>query len=77
MAHQWLDTGELTITHEFLSIMLNARRPSVAKALNLLGKRGHIEIQRRSIAIVDRNGLIRASNGAYGVPEAEFNRLFG
>jgi CRP-like cAMP-binding protein len=77
MAHDRLDTSELTITHEFLSIMLSARRPSITEALNLLEKRGHIEIHRGSIAIVDRNSLIRATNGAYGAPEAEFNRLFG
>ena len=73
MAHDRLDTSELTITHEFLSIMLNARRPSVTDALTLLEKRS--QIRRGNIAIVDRNGLIRATNG--GAPEAEFNCLFG
>jgi hypothetical protein len=29
------------------------------------------------ITVADRKGLERISNGAYGAPEAEFNRLFG
>ena len=77
MAHDRLDLDELSITHEILSIMLGVRRPGVTVALNLLERNGLIKSHRGGIIIVDRKGLRRASNGAYGVPEAEFNWLFG
>lgn len=77
MAHDRLEVDELKITHDFLSIMLGVRRPGVTVALNLLERRGLIKSHRGATTIVDRRGLKRASNGAYGVPEAEFNRLFG
>jgi len=57
--------------------MLGVRRSGVTMALNLLERDGLIKSHRGVISIVDRKGLRRASNGAYGVPEAEFNRLFG
>jgi CRP-like cAMP-binding protein len=77
MAHDRLDTDKLVITHEFLSLMLGARRPGVTVGLNLLEKDGLIQNHRGAISIIDRTGLKRAANGAYGVPEAEFARLFG
>jgi CRP-like cAMP-binding protein len=77
MAHDRLEGNELNITHEFLSIMLGVRRPGVTVALNLLERNGLLESHRGVVTVVDRNGLKRASNGAYGVPEVEFNRLFG
>jgi CRP-like cAMP-binding protein len=77
MAHDRLDVDELKITHEFLSVMLGVRRPGVTVALNLLERNGLIKSHRGVTTIVDRKGLRRTSNGAYGVPEAEFDRLFG
>lgn len=77
MAHDRLDVDELKITHEFLAIMLGVRRPGVTVALNLLERNGLIKSHRGVTTIVDRKGLRRASNGAYGVPEAEFDQLFG
>jgi CRP-like cAMP-binding protein len=77
MAHDRLEQDELVITHEFLSLMLGARRPGVTVGLNLLEKSGLIQNHRGVISIIDRTGLKRAANGAYGVPEAEFDRLFG
>jgi hypothetical protein len=77
MAHDRLEEDELVITHEFLSLMLGVRRPGVTVGLNLLEKGGLIQNHRGVISIIDRTGLKRAANGAYGVPEAEFDRLFG
>jgi hypothetical protein len=57
--------------------MLGVRRPGVTHALNLLERTGLIHASRGTITIIDRDGLIENSNGAYGEPEAEFNRLFG
>ena len=77
MAHDRIDGDTLFLTHEFLSIMLGVRRLGVTLALNLLEQTGLIHARCGIITIVDRKGLEESSNGAYGVPEAEFNRLFG
>lgn len=74
MAHDRLDLDELSITHEILSIMLGVRRPGVTVALNPFERNGLIKSHPGGITIVDRKGLRRASNGAYGVPGAEFSR---
>lgn len=77
MAHDRLDTDELNITHEFLSVMLGVRRSGVTVALNLLERTALISINRGVVTIVDRKGLKASANGAYGVSEAEFDRVFG
>jgi CRP-like cAMP-binding protein len=77
MAFDRIDGDRLSLTHEFLSVMLGVRRSGVTVALNLLEASGLIRTNRGAIAIVDRKGLERISKGAYGPPEAEFMRLFG
>jgi hypothetical protein len=77
MAHDRLDTDDLNITHEFLSVMLGVRRSGVTVALNLLEKAALVSINRGVVTIVDRKGLKATANGAYGVAEAEYDRLFG
>jgi CRP-like cAMP-binding protein len=77
MAHDRVDGDTLPMTHEFLSLMLGVRRPGVTLALHLLEKDGLIQASRGAILIADRRGLEQISNGAYGKPEAEFQRLFG
>jgi CRP-like cAMP-binding protein len=77
MAHDRIEDDRLSLTHEFLAMMLGVRRPGVTVALNLLQSAGVIRAGRGIISIVDRKGLEKISNGAYGGPEAEFNRLFG
>jgi hypothetical protein len=58
-------------------MMLGVRRPGVTLALHLLTRSGLIQVARGIIRVIDREGLEGLSNGAYGVPEAEFQRLFG
>lgn len=77
MAQDRVGGDRLNLTHEFLSLMLGVRRPGVTVAINLLEKAGLVQASRGAIAILDRAGLEHISNGAYGAPEAEFNRLFG
>ena len=67
---------ELNLTHEFLAVMLAVQRPGVTIGLKALVDRGLIVLARRHITIVDRKGLEQTTNGAYGVPEAEYRRLF-
>jgi hypothetical protein len=56
--------------------MLGVRRAGVTTALRVLTERGLIQSQRRLLRIVDREGLKKASNGAYGQAEIEFDKLF-
>jgi CRP-like cAMP-binding protein len=77
MAHDRLETDDLKITHEFLGVMLGVRRSGVTVALNLLEKTALISVHRGVTTIVDRKGLKAAANGAYGVSEAEYTRVFG
>jgi hypothetical protein len=57
--------------------MLGVRRPGVTLALSILVRQGLIRTSRGFIFITDWRGLEKSSNGAYGVPEAEFQRMFG
>jgi SOS-response transcriptional repressor LexA len=45
--------------------------------LKALEKKGLIRARRGAVAILNRAGLRKISNGAYGATEAEFQRLFG
>lgn len=65
------------ITHEFISVMLGVRRSGVTLAVQILEGKGFIRATRGSIAILDRNGLVAAANGAYGFAEQHYARLLG
>jgi CRP-like cAMP-binding protein len=77
MAHDRLDDDTMPLTHEFLSVMLGVRRPGVTVALDTLEKGGLIRATRGAVTILNRTGLKKISNRAYGAAEAEFQRLFG
>lgn len=77
MAQDRLGTDALPLTHEFLAVMLGVQRPGVTIALNALEERELITLQRANIMIRDREGMIEASKGCYGVAEAEYKRVFG
>jgi CRP-like cAMP-binding protein len=70
-----LQDDNLTLTHEFLSVLLGVRRPGVTIAVNELEGRGLIKATRTLIRIVNREGLMQAANGFYGVPEGEYRRV--
>src|SRR5262245_21149161 len=76
MAHDRVDGDELHLTHEFLAVMLGVRRAGVTTALHQLEAEGLISTARGMVVVLDRAGLEENANGLYGVPEAEFDRLF-
>jgi CRP-like cAMP-binding protein len=76
MSHDRFTGSEVTITHEFLSIMLGVRRPGVTIGLHYLEGKGLIRSTRGLITVLDRDGLNEQANGSYGIPEAEYERLF-
>ena len=77
MCHDRCDGDDLAITHDFLSLMLAVRRPSVTTALHVLEGMRLIIAHRGHIIIRDRKGLEEFAKDAYGKPEAEYARLIG
>jgi CRP-like cAMP-binding protein len=77
MAHDRVGGETLTLTHEFLALMLGVRRPGVTEALHALREHGLISYRRGIITLKDRKGMERKAGPAYGVPEAEYRRLIG
>jgi len=66
MAHDRVDGDELTLTHEFLSIMLAVRRSGVTVALQALAATGAIRTGRGRLTVCDRPALEAAACGCYG-----------
>lgn len=77
MAQDRLDSDDVSLTHEFLALMLGVRRPGVTDAMHVLESKGFVRSGRGAIKILDRKGLERVAGGSYGVPEAEYERLMG
>jgi CRP-like cAMP-binding protein len=75
MVHDRQDGDELSLTHEFIAVMLGVRRSGVTDALHELEDKGLIRASRGAIRILSRKGLIALAGGIYGVPEAEYERL--
>jgi CRP-like cAMP-binding protein len=75
MCHDRTDGDTISLTHEFLSVMLAVRRQSVTTTLHILeGK--HLVVSSRGVVIVrDRKGLEALAGDAYGVPEREYEDL--
>jgi CRP-like cAMP-binding protein len=68
MAHDRMDGDEVPLTHEFLGVMIGTSRPGVTIALQELERRGWLTHRRGTVTIIDRDGLVQASNGAYVAP---------
>ena len=77
MAHDRTDGDDVPLTHEYMGVMLAARRPTVTTALHVLEGNLFIKAARGMITIRDRAGLEEFSDGSYGRPEAEYTRLIG
>lgn len=77
MYHDRQDGDDLSVTHEFLSLMLGVRRPTVTVALQMLEGAGLVRAQRGRVRVLDRAGLVEAAGPAYGPAEAEYERLIG
>jgi CRP-like cAMP-binding protein len=78
MAHDRGEDDSVKVTHEFLAMMLAVRRPGVTVATHILEGYKFIRATRGLIAILNRAGLEDLAGGeAYGVAEAEHERLIG
>ncbi|KAA0125879.1 Crp/Fnr family transcriptional regulator [Methylobacterium sp. P1-11] len=77
MYHDRQDGDDLSVTHEFLSIMLGVRRPTVTVAIHTLEGAGLIRARRGRIRVLSRSRLEEAAGQTYGPAEAEYERLIG
>jgi CRP-like cAMP-binding protein len=77
MCHDRVGGNELSLTHEFIGMMLGVRRAGVTEALIQVSKRGLITTARGLITVADRPGLELLAAGGYGLAEVEYARLLG
>ncbi len=77
MWHDRVRDDQLSVTHDFLALLLGVTRPGITIALHELEGKGLIRSTRSHVRILDRDGLRGAANGFYGVPEAEYERSIG
>ena len=75
MCHDRMQSDHLTITHEFLAMMLGTRRSTVTIAAGVLRDAGLISYSRRQVTVQNRAGLARASCECYQTVHEEFVRL--
>jgi len=75
ISHDSVNGDNFVLTHEFLSHMLGAERPSVTLAAGALQKRGCITYRRGSVVVKDREQLERSSCECYGIVRREMTRL--
>lgn len=77
MCHDRHAGDKIALTHEFLSLMLAVRRPSVTTALHVLEGNRFIRNERGYVTIRNRQALEEFARDSYGIPEAEYRRLIG
>jgi CRP-like cAMP-binding protein len=75
MARDRTDDDVVPLSHEFLSMMLGARRSGVTMALGALRQAGLIDSSHNKIVIIDGPGLEAAACECYGAVRDEVERL--
>ena len=75
ITHDRVDTDDVTLTHEFLSIMLGVRRSSVTEVLQSLQKQELIRYTQGRITITNRPGLEELACECYRAVRDEYDRL--
>ena len=77
MTHDRVLTNEFQLTHEFLGLMLGARRASVTLVALELQRAGLIAYRRGRVTILDRKKLEAVSCECYPVARDNFDRFIG
>jgi CRP-like cAMP-binding protein len=75
MCHDRLGADEMSLTHEFLALMLGVRRSGVTNEIHILEGIHAIKATRGVVHVLDRHKLEELASGSYGVPEEEYDRL--
>jgi CRP-like cAMP-binding protein len=77
MTQDRVGSDNLRLTHEYLAIMLGARRASVTETLRPLQEADLVRSHRGEISILNRAGLEARSCECYRVVKDEYDRLLG
>jgi CRP-like cAMP-binding protein len=76
LTHDRVGADKFPVTHEFMSMMLGANRPTVSIAASNLQDAGLIMYSRGVVRILDRAGLEKAACECYAAMVESFRRLF-
>ena len=76
MTRDRVESNELPLTQEFLSLMLGVRRSRRSEVVANLEKAGLIRYQRGRITLLDLQGLEASACECYQLLKQEFDRLF-
>ena len=77
IAHDRLDTDEVALTHEVLSLMLGVRRPGVTVAAGTLQQGGLIRFTSGKVTIQNRQGLEGAACECYQTARRHARDILG
>jgi CRP-like cAMP-binding protein len=77
MVRDRIDTDNLPMTQEFLSVMLGVRRSGVSVAANTLRAGGLIQLDRGQVIILDREALAGAACECYRIIQGSRDRILG
>lgn len=77
MSRDRCGTDDLRLTHDYLALMLGARRASVTEVLRPLQEAGLVRSSRGQIRILDGVGLEERSCECYQVVRERYDRLLG
>jgi CRP-like cAMP-binding protein len=77
MIRDRVDSDNLPVTQECLSVMLGVRKSGVSVAVSTLQSGGLIRVQRGYVTILDRGGLATASCDCYRTIQASRERILG
>jgi CRP-like cAMP-binding protein len=77
MLHDRAERDEFPVTHEFLALMLAARRPGISVAAGVLRKAGAIGYTHGTMTVLDRAALEAAACECYGTVREQFEELLG
>ena len=77
LTHDRVNSDKIALSHEYLSMMLGARRSGVTIAAAALQQAGFIRYAHGHIVILNRVGLEEASCECYGVAREQFGPLLG
>ena len=77
MSRDRVGSDVVRLTHEYLALMLGARRASVTEALRPLQKEGLVHSHRGVITILDGAGMEARACECYAVVRDEYDRFLG
>ena len=70
-----VSADRFSMTHEFLSMLLGASRPSVSVVIEDFSRRGMLKVERGRILIGNRDGLLKASCDCYQVIKQNYEQV--